>query len=73
MLLEDGFILQRASLDSWQGSGFRVRSWVRSPSEEEGVAEERSVTSGLVLGFEDMKEAHGEGQQLACECLEGFV
>lgn len=56
-----------------QLAGFRVWSWVWTPSEAEGVAKERSVPRGVVLGLEDTKEAHGEVQQLACECLEGCV
>uniref|UniRef100_A0A8D0CYJ6 Pentraxin 4, long n=1 Tax=Sander lucioperca TaxID=283035 RepID=A0A8D0CYJ6_SANLU len=56
-----------------QVAGFRVWSRVLSPSEVEGVAEGRGVPRGVVLGMEDIKEVHGEVQQVACECLEYCV
>ncbi|KAA8584882.1 hypothetical protein FQN60_003576 [Etheostoma spectabile] len=56
-----------------QMAGFRVWSRVLSPSEVEGVAEGRGVPRGVVLGMEDIKEVHGEVQQVACECLEYCV
>ncbi|XP_037648244.1 pentraxin-4 [Sebastes umbrosus] len=54
-------------------AGFRVWSRVLSPSEVEGVAAGRGVPRGVVLGMEDIKEVHGEVQQVACECLEHCV
>ncbi|XP_042361527.1 pentraxin-4 [Plectropomus leopardus] len=54
-------------------AGFRVWSRVLSPKEVEGVAEGRGVPRGVVLGMEDIKEVHGEVQQVACECLEHCV
>ncbi|KAM9346017.1 uncharacterized protein ptx4 [Symphorus nematophorus] len=54
-------------------AGFRVWNRVLSPSEVEGVAEGRGVPRGVVLGIEDIKEVHGEVQQVACECLEHCV
>ncbi|XP_069557560.1 uncharacterized protein ptx4 [Brachyistius frenatus] len=56
-----------------QIAGFRVWNRVLSPSEVEGVAEGRGVPRGVVLGMEDIKEVHGEVQQVACECLEHCV
>ncbi|KAK9534669.1 hypothetical protein VZT92_007099 [Zoarces viviparus] len=56
-----------------QVAGFRMWSRVLSPSEVEGVAEGRGVPRGVVLGMEDIKEVHGEVQQVACECLEHCV
>ncbi|XP_059203825.1 pentraxin-4 isoform X1 [Centropristis striata] len=56
-----------------QVAGFRVWSRVLSPTEVEGVAEGRGVPRGVVLGMEDIKEVHGEVQQVACECLEYCV
>ncbi|XP_053194837.1 pentraxin-4 [Scomber japonicus] len=54
-------------------AGFRVWNRVLSPSEVEGVADGRGVPRGVVLGMEDIKEVHGEVQQVACECLEHCV
>ncbi|XP_071370418.1 uncharacterized protein ptx4, partial [Centroberyx affinis] len=54
-------------------AGFRVWDRVLSSSEVEGVAEGRGVPRGVVLGMEDIKEVHGEVQQVACECLEHCV
>ncbi|XP_035511132.1 uncharacterized protein LOC118323296 isoform X2 [Morone saxatilis] len=56
-----------------QVAGFRVWNRVLGPSEVEGVAEGRGVPRGVVLGMEDIKEVHGEVQQVACECLEHCV
>ncbi|KAM6913958.1 uncharacterized protein ptx4 isoform 1-T1 [Lycodopsis pacificus] len=56
-----------------QVAGFRMWSRVLSPSEVAGVAEGRGVPRGVVLGMEDIKEVHGEVQQVACECLEHCV
>lgn len=56
-----------------QVAGFRVWNRVLSPSEVEGVAEGRGLPRGVVLGMEDIKEVHGEVQQVACECLEHCV
>ncbi|XP_071319106.1 pentraxin-4 [Trachinotus anak] len=56
-----------------QVAGFRVWNRVLSPSEVEGVAEGRGVPRGVVLDMEDIKEVHGEVQQVACECLEHCV
>lgn len=56
-----------------QLAGFRVWNRVLSPSEVEGVAVGRGVPRGVVLGMEDIKEVHGEVQQVACECLEHCV
>ncbi|XP_049416092.1 pentraxin-4 isoform X2 [Epinephelus fuscoguttatus] len=56
-----------------QVAGFRVWNRVLSGSEVEGVAEGRGVPRGVVLGMEDIKEVHGEVQQVACECLEHCV
>ncbi|XP_068435387.1 pentraxin-4 [Clinocottus analis] len=56
-----------------QVAGFRVWSRVLSPSEVDGVAEGRGVPRGVVLDMEDIKEVHGEVQQVACECLEHCV
>nr|XP_046272074.1 pentraxin-4 [Scatophagus argus] len=56
-----------------QMAGFRVWNRVLSPSEVEGVAQGRGVPRGVVLGMEDIKEVHGEVQQVACECLEHCV
>ncbi|XP_034395205.1 pentraxin-4 [Cyclopterus lumpus] len=56
-----------------QVAGFRVWSRVLSPAEVDGVAEGRGVPRGVVLGMEDIKEVHGEVQQVACECLEHCV
>lgn len=56
-----------------QVAGFRVWNRVLSPSEVEGVADGRGVPRGVVLGMEDIKEVHGEVQQVACECLEHCV
>ncbi|XP_070837854.1 pentraxin-4 [Chaetodon trifascialis] len=55
---------------SGQVAGFRVWNRVLSPSEVEGVAEGRGVPRGVVLDMGDIKEVHGEVQQVACECLE---
>ncbi|XP_008286946.1 pentraxin-4 [Stegastes partitus] len=54
-------------------AGFRVWNRVLSPAEVEGVAEGRGVPRGVVLDMEDIKEVHGEVQQVACECLERCV
>uniref|UniRef100_A0AAQ5YXF0 Pentraxin 4, long n=2 Tax=Amphiprion ocellaris TaxID=80972 RepID=A0AAQ5YXF0_AMPOC len=51
-------------------AGFRVWNRVLSPAEVEGVAEGRGVPRGVVLDMENIKEVHGEVQQVACECLE---
>uniref|UniRef100_A0A8P4GDB4 Pentraxin 4, long n=1 Tax=Dicentrarchus labrax TaxID=13489 RepID=A0A8P4GDB4_DICLA len=56
-----------------QVAGFRVWNRVLGPSEVEGVAEGRGVPRGVVLDMEDIKEVHGEVQQVACECLEHCV
>nr|XP_020502631.1 pentraxin-4-like [Labrus bergylta] len=56
-----------------QMAGFRVWKRVLSPAEVEGVAEGRGVPRGVVLGMEDIKELHGEVQQVSCECLEHCV
>uniref|UniRef100_A0A3Q3KAU7 Pentraxin (PTX) domain-containing protein n=2 Tax=Monopterus albus TaxID=43700 RepID=A0A3Q3KAU7_MONAL len=56
-----------------QVAGFRVWNRVLSPLEVEGVAEGKGVPRGVVLGMEDIKEVHGEVQQVACECLEHCV
>ncbi|KAK2833642.1 hypothetical protein Q5P01_017531 [Channa striata] len=56
-----------------QVAGFRVWNRVLSPSEVEGVAEGRGVPRGVMLDMEDIKEVHGEVQQVACECLEHCV
>ncbi|KAG7504322.1 hypothetical protein JOB18_006416 [Solea senegalensis] len=56
-----------------QIAGFRVWNRVLSPFEVEGVAEGRGVPRGVVLDMEDIKEVHGEVQQVACECLEHCV
>ncbi|KAM6965948.1 uncharacterized protein ptx4 [Tautogolabrus adspersus] len=56
-----------------QVAGFRVWKRVLSPAEVEGVAEGRGVPRGVVLGMEDIKELHGEVQQVSCECLEHCV
>uniref|UniRef100_A0A3Q3KZJ8 Pentraxin 4 n=1 Tax=Mastacembelus armatus TaxID=205130 RepID=A0A3Q3KZJ8_9TELE len=56
-----------------QMAGFRVWNRVLSPSEVKGVAEGRGVPRGVVLCMEDIKEVHGEVQQVACECLEHCV
>ncbi|XP_041634239.1 pentraxin-4 [Cheilinus undulatus] len=56
-----------------QVAGFRVWNRVLSPAEVEGVAEGRGVPRGVVLGMEDIKELHGEVQQVSCECLEHCV
>ncbi|KAM7386565.1 hypothetical protein PAMA_009260 [Pampus argenteus] len=56
-----------------QVAGFRVWNRVLSPSEVEGVADGRGVPRGVVLSMEDIKEVHGEVQQVACECLEHCV
>uniref|UniRef100_UPI0037E82F7F pentraxin-4 n=1 Tax=Semicossyphus pulcher TaxID=241346 RepID=UPI0037E82F7F len=56
-----------------QVAGFRMWNRVLSPSEVEGIAEGRGVPRGVVLGMEDIKELHGEVQQVACECLEHCV
>ncbi|XP_044187724.1 pentraxin-4 [Thunnus albacares] len=56
-----------------QLAGFRVWNRVLSPSEVEGVADGRGVPRGVVLGMEDIKEVHGEVQQVACECLEHCI
>ncbi|XP_034566409.1 pentraxin-4 [Notolabrus celidotus] len=53
-----------------QVAGFRMWNRVLSPAEVEGVAEGRGVPRGVVLGMEDIKELHGEVQQVSCECLE---
>ncbi|XP_029365195.1 pentraxin-4 isoform X2 [Echeneis naucrates] len=53
-----------------QVAGFRVWNRVLSPSEVEGVAAGRGVPRGVVLDMEDIKEVHGEVQQVVCECLE---
>lgn len=53
-----------------QMSGFRLWNRVLSPSEVKGVAEGRGVPRGVVLGMEDIKEVHGEVQEVGCECLE---
>lgn len=53
-----------------QMAGFRVWNRVLSTSEVEGVAEGRGVPRGVVLDMQDIKEVHGEVQQVACECLE---
>lgn len=58
---------------SGQVAGFRVWNRVLSPSEVEGVAQGRGVPRGVVLDMEDIKEVHGEVQQVACECLEHCV
>ncbi|XP_076609448.1 uncharacterized protein ptx4 [Chaetodon auriga] len=58
---------------SGQMAGFRLWNRVLSPSEVEGVAEGRGVPRGVVLDMEDIKEVHGEVQQVACECLEHCV
>ncbi|XP_033998156.1 pentraxin-4 [Trematomus bernacchii] len=56
-----------------QIAGFRMWNRVLSASEVEGVAEGRGLPRGVVLGMEDIKEVHGEVQQVACECLEHCV
>ncbi|XP_022612655.1 pentraxin-4 [Seriola dumerili] len=56
-----------------QVAGFRVWNRVLSPPEVEGVADGRGVPRGVVLDMEDIKEVHGEVQQVACECLEHCV
>ncbi|XP_045897491.1 pentraxin-4 [Micropterus dolomieu] len=56
-----------------QVAGFRVWNRVLSSSEVEGVAEGRGVPRGVVLSMEDIKEVHGEVQQVSCECLEHCV
>ncbi|XP_068193322.1 pentraxin-4 [Antennarius striatus] len=56
-----------------QMAGFRVWNRVLSASEVEGVAEGRGVPRGVVLDMEDIKEVHGEVQQMSCECLEFCV
>lgn len=56
-----------------QVAGFRMWNRVLNPSEVEGVAEGRGVPRGVVLDMEDIKEVHGEVQQVACECLEHCV
>ncbi|XP_040918564.1 pentraxin-4 [Toxotes jaculatrix] len=53
-----------------QLAGFRVWNRVLSQSEVEGVAEGRGVPRGVVLDMKDIKEVHGDVQQVACECLE---
>uniref|UniRef100_A0A3B4WJK1 Pentraxin family member n=1 Tax=Seriola lalandi dorsalis TaxID=1841481 RepID=A0A3B4WJK1_SERLL len=53
-----------------QVAGFRVWNRVLSPPEVEGVADGRGVPRGVVLDMEDIKEVHGEVQQVACECLD---
>ncbi|XP_029998102.1 pentraxin-4 [Sphaeramia orbicularis] len=60
----------RAEGFAGQMAGFRIWDRVLSPSEVEGVAEGRGVPRGVVLGMEDIKQVHGEVQQVACECLE---
>lgn len=56
-----------------QIAGFRMWNRVLSPLEVEGMAEGRGVPRGVVLGMEDIKEVHGEVQQMSCECLEHCV
>ncbi|XP_034046285.1 uncharacterized protein LOC117527890 [Thalassophryne amazonica] len=56
-----------------QIAGFRVWNRVLSPLEVKGVAQGRGVPRGVVLSMEDIKEVHGEVQQVACECLEHCV
>ncbi|GAA6226057.1 pentraxin-4 isoform X1 [Lates japonicus] len=56
-----------------QVAGFRVWNRVLSPTEVEGVAEGRGVPRGVVLDLEDIKEVHGDVQQVACECLEHCI
>lgn len=56
-----------------QVAGFRVWNRVLSPIEVEGVAEGRGVPRGVVLDLEDIKEVHGDVQQVACECLEHCI
>uniref|UniRef100_A0A3P8SZS6 Pentraxin (PTX) domain-containing protein n=1 Tax=Amphiprion percula TaxID=161767 RepID=A0A3P8SZS6_AMPPE len=46
-------------------AGFRAWNRVLSPAEVEGVAEGRGVPRGVVLDMEDIKEVHGEVQQVA--------
>ncbi|XP_029946280.1 pentraxin-4 [Salarias fasciatus] len=56
-----------------QIAGFRMWNRVLSASEVEGVASGRGVPRGVVLGMEDIKEVHGDVEQVACECLEHCV